>query len=440
MSFSNNTVKDYFKNKNIFITGATGFLGKVLLNKILQMQPGKLYLLIRNKQGENSFDRLTKLLAESLCFKNLKIEKGEKFENFIKNHVEVIEGDISKENLGMSEKDLSNITKHLDIVINVGASVSWKESISEIINTNLKSAVDALEIAKKANAKHFVHISTIGAIKPLHMICQKKFYGDEEFNFEGYIQKIEKMDSEEAEEETKFLKDNFGSTYVFVKAGAEKLIEHKKGDLSITIIRSPSLGPTLYDPEPGWLDNITGFTGNYFYIGLSKSLAYLVNKSNKILEMPVDIFANFILHLSKKNSETKELRIHNIISESDITVYESMVTAVNYFKANPVTNVRFIEPLFFDDIDEYKKYAESLSETEEISKKLIDKTKYFNDLYMQANFFQTDGVQFEDERMTIIKKSSTKDLKEFPLLTDELLGEKYVKLSCEGLKKFYYKT
>ncbi|KAK3123032.1 hypothetical protein QOZ80_8AG0622730 [Eleusine coracana subsp. coracana] len=43
------TVIEYFMDKNILITGSTGFLGKVLVEKILRVQPDvkKLFLLVR---------------------------------------------------------------------------------------------------------------------------------------------------------------------------------------------------------------------------------------------------------------------------------------------------------------------------------------------------------------------------------------------------------
>ena len=46
--------------RNVFITGATGYLGGVLLFKLLSHCPeiGKVYLLIRDKKGESSKERL----------------------------------------------------------------------------------------------------------------------------------------------------------------------------------------------------------------------------------------------------------------------------------------------------------------------------------------------------------------------------------------------
>lgn len=58
-------IADSLKGKHIFITGGTGFLGKVLLEKILRRAPdiGKIYLLVRAKKGKQPHSRLDELFA-----------------------------------------------------------------------------------------------------------------------------------------------------------------------------------------------------------------------------------------------------------------------------------------------------------------------------------------------------------------------------------------
>lgn len=58
------TVADFYKDKNVFITGGTGFMGKVLLEKLLRSCSGvkKIFLLIRPKRGQVAQDRLQQLL------------------------------------------------------------------------------------------------------------------------------------------------------------------------------------------------------------------------------------------------------------------------------------------------------------------------------------------------------------------------------------------
>ncbi len=82
-------IKEFFKDKKILLTGCTGFLGKVLVEKILRSIPqiGKIYLLVRGKRNMNASERLLDILSSrlfSVCKKNL----GE--EQFMKMALEKI--------------------------------------------------------------------------------------------------------------------------------------------------------------------------------------------------------------------------------------------------------------------------------------------------------------------------------------------------------------
>lgn len=46
-------IRDYFRGKNLLVTGATGFCGKVLVEKLLRSCEGvgKIYVLIRKKKN-----------------------------------------------------------------------------------------------------------------------------------------------------------------------------------------------------------------------------------------------------------------------------------------------------------------------------------------------------------------------------------------------------
>ncbi|ENN72488.1 hypothetical protein YQE_10829, partial [Dendroctonus ponderosae] len=69
MMASHGSVANFYNGKTVFITGGTGFMGKVLLEKLLRSCPGvaQIYLLIRPKKGQNAQERLQQLLCSPMA-------------------------------------------------------------------------------------------------------------------------------------------------------------------------------------------------------------------------------------------------------------------------------------------------------------------------------------------------------------------------------------
>lgn len=58
-------IAEWYKGKNIFITGGTGFMGKVLIEKLLYAcsDLGTIYILMRPKRGKSPQERLKDIWA-----------------------------------------------------------------------------------------------------------------------------------------------------------------------------------------------------------------------------------------------------------------------------------------------------------------------------------------------------------------------------------------
>lgn len=57
-------IVSYYKGKSVFLTGATGFLGKVLIEKLLRScnELRAIYVLVRGKKGKTPAERLNDIV------------------------------------------------------------------------------------------------------------------------------------------------------------------------------------------------------------------------------------------------------------------------------------------------------------------------------------------------------------------------------------------
>ena len=160
-------IREYFKDKTILITGTTGFLGKVLLERILWEVPQvrRVRLLVRAPAGSGSADdrarqRLVNSLSKSPAFERLH-ERQPDFQGFLDDKLEVYDSDLLKEDLGLSPESESRLFDGLDAVIHIAASVSWDERFDYSVRINTLAALRLLELARKTEPRpRFVHISS----------------------------------------------------------------------------------------------------------------------------------------------------------------------------------------------------------------------------------------------------------------------------------------
>lgn len=114
-------IQEFYNGSVIFLTGSTGFLGQVMLEKLLRSCPGisTMYILVRNKKGKNIETRVDEIFDE-VIFDGLKKECPK-----YKHKVVAIAGDCSLPNLGLSQKDINTL---IDQVRN---SHKWYKSSTE---------------------------------------------------------------------------------------------------------------------------------------------------------------------------------------------------------------------------------------------------------------------------------------------------------------------
>lgn len=139
------SIKEYFNNSNIFVTGASGFLGKVLIEKLLRSCVGisKIYILLRPKRGLGSDQRFKEFLKNKI-FDRIHEKTPE-----VLNKLICIPGEINEPNIGLTEKDSITLQDRIDIVFHVAATVRFNEPLRDAANLNTFGTQRVMELCTK---------------------------------------------------------------------------------------------------------------------------------------------------------------------------------------------------------------------------------------------------------------------------------------------------
>jgi long-chain acyl-CoA synthetase len=156
------SVRSALRGKHILLVGVTGFIGKVWLANTLMDLPDirRIYLLIRRQKSTPAAKRLEKLLEESPVFDRLFDRYGQKFVQFFRQRVEVLEGDVSLPDLGLSPDKIELLRKSLDLVVNSSGLTDFNPDLRDTLSTNVDAAVRLLEFVRHSDHAGLLHLST----------------------------------------------------------------------------------------------------------------------------------------------------------------------------------------------------------------------------------------------------------------------------------------
>lgn len=319
------------KQKAIFITGATGFVGSYLTFGLLN-HGYRLMLLVRGTKPKERVDSL-------LCTLYRRPEEYNK----VKEGLEVIKGDITKKNLGVSPEDMSKLNQEVSKVFHCAASVSFNETEKdEIEKNNVDGTKNVLEFMRRLNLHELHYMSTAYVVGRKTGIV-----------YEG-----------EVEEE-----QSFNNTYEQSKFKAEKLIKkYKDNHDMITTIYRPAI--IIGNSKTGKTSSFGGF---YSYVrslyllvqifkkdlerdGKKSKLAGVYYKgdllhmplrvsglANKTLNLlPINYIVDVIIRIFK--SETSHNKIYHITNPSPSTLEHTQRLISDSLG---VSGVKIVDPLDF---------------------------------------------------------------------------------------------
>lgn len=153
---------EIFNGRKIFLIGGTGFLGKVTLSMLLHRFPGigRVYVTVRARSKEESETRFWNNVISAPPFDPVRERYGTAFEDFIRDKVAIVGGDIAEDNLGFSEEEAQSLAKDIDVVINSAGNVTFNPTLESGLRTNVVGTQNVIAFTKRMTRPCLVHIST----------------------------------------------------------------------------------------------------------------------------------------------------------------------------------------------------------------------------------------------------------------------------------------
>jgi fatty acyl-CoA reductase len=110
-------LQNFYNGRVVLLTGATGFVGKCVLEKLLHdTEVRKIFVLIRSRPGISTQERLSTSILQSPAFDRLRTMVGvDGWDAFIASRVVAVEGDTNMPKIGMCSKDYAEVSPRKEI-------------------------------------------------------------------------------------------------------------------------------------------------------------------------------------------------------------------------------------------------------------------------------------------------------------------------------------
>ncbi|MGE3276800.1 MAG: SDR family oxidoreductase [Vicinamibacterales bacterium] len=312
------SVHRFLRDKAVLLTGGTGFLGKVVVDRLLTYAPDlrRIYLLIRTPAGpgaqEAAVGRFENEVLTSGAFDALSRAHGMRWPSLAREKVVPVAGDVSEPRLGLSVAAFDVLTSTVDIVINSAASVVFDAPLDEAYRHNTLSVQRVAEFARACRAAVLVHVSTaFVAGQRSGRVLEGPLSPDLSETEPDAIARIVATVMEEARARrwdarttrahlveagmTRARSLGWHDNYTYTKALGEMVLARHRGAVPTTVIRPSIIESSLRTPAVGWLENLNVCDPLFVEYGRGRMPHFPFGVDTIYDIVPADLVANALL-------------------------------------------------------------------------------------------------------------------------------------------------
>jgi thioester reductase-like protein len=147
-----------------FLTGATGFIGRRLVERLLNQRQGKVYVLVR----ESSMGRLDDLVERWTAVAGAAAAK----------RIQPIVGDLRKPLLGVEQEQVTELRGKVTHFFHLAAVYDMTAPAERNTAVNVGGTTHAVELARAMEVEHFHHVSSIAVAGEYKGLFEEEFFDE----------------------------------------------------------------------------------------------------------------------------------------------------------------------------------------------------------------------------------------------------------------------
>jgi len=275
---------------HVVVTGATGFVGKVVLEQLVRRRAelgiASIALIVRTPNGSpaRAADGRLRSIVASPLFAAHPVGWAA--------IVTAVPGDLAQPRCGLADDDHRALIARTTHVIHCAASVEFDLPIAEAATANVTTALEALELARGCP-----RLVRMVAVSTAYVHAWRSGPLDEQ------LARLPRPAGEllaairgGAITEAELLAETgHPNTYTLTKCVAEHLIAEQRGAVPVAIVRPSIVSAAWRSPMPGWIDSAAALAGCLLYTGLGVVRAWNADPDVRLDVVPVDLVADTIV-------------------------------------------------------------------------------------------------------------------------------------------------
>lgn len=311
-------LESYYSGKRLLVTGVTGLLGKALLEALLRKLPDveRVHVLVRPRREDGELvspaRRVREEVLGSSAFRRLRRRHGAGFDEFVRDRLRVVEGDLSEEHLGLDPATRESLFERVDAVIHCGALAEFDAPLHVALETNALAPLRVLELARDASDPPFVaHVSTC-YVNPLEGpafetpldpteapgVREEDGGYDVDREIRAVRRRLEAIDDADELVEAgmrRARRRGWHDTYTYTKALGEQLFTRYRGDVPGLVLRPAIIESALGSPEPGWVEGFRMMDPLIVAFGRGQLFEFPGSPESLVDIVPVDTVVHALL-------------------------------------------------------------------------------------------------------------------------------------------------